>query len=42
MSIVILVVSINLIISAVKIILKDCVVNTEDSNFEQPIAGSQE
>jgi hypothetical protein len=33
---------INLIILDAKIIFKACVVNTEDSHIDQPIAGSEE
>jgi hypothetical protein len=42
MSTVVLLVRINLVILAVKIIFKACVGNTEDSHSEQPIAGNQE
>jgi hypothetical protein len=42
MTIVVLFVSINPIVLAAKIIYKACVINTEDSYFEQPTAGSQE
>jgi hypothetical protein len=41
MSIVVLLVSINLIILAANIIFKACIFHSEDSHVEQPIAGVQ-
>jgi hypothetical protein len=41
MSIAVLLVSVNMIILAANIIFKACIFHSEDSNVEQPIAGSQ-